>query len=210
MECTEVPGGVKIRTIDKIGYAYLGVVDVTDKAQVAEASKVEIKYLIWHEESYKGGGNYGKFGGYDVSLIKLKDKVSQKPACLPGPEFQDAGIGPSYGTDMTAHLAGFGNYHRTDKMKRTICMTNGHGESKYHYCAGQGDNLCNKQDPPPQAKICQDFQNAPLIHNVTKYNDVAVVTNEGQFFCYPQPQNLKYVGGWCIVKQSALEINQLR
>ena len=63
VECTEVPGGVKIRPINKTGYAYLGVIDVTDKAQVAEASKVEIKYLIWHEESYKGGGNYGKFGG---------------------------------------------------------------------------------------------------------------------------------------------------
>ncbi len=47
-----------------------------------------------NEESVcvQGGGNYGTFGGYDITLVKLEQPVPPQfgtPACLPTPSFDD-------------------------------------------------------------------------------------------------------------------------
>ena len=36
-----------------------------------ELEVIDIEYLVYHKESYQGGGGYGEFGGYDITLLKL-------------------------------------------------------------------------------------------------------------------------------------------
>ena len=37
----------------------------------ADVEVIDIEYLVYHKDSYQGGGGYGEFGGYDITLLKL-------------------------------------------------------------------------------------------------------------------------------------------
>ena len=37
----------------------------------ANTKRIEIEYIVYHNSSYRGGGGYRKFGGYDITLLKL-------------------------------------------------------------------------------------------------------------------------------------------
>ena len=217
--CTRIPGGVKFKAKKKQGIAYLGILNVSDKKALKAGTKAKLDYIIWHENSYKGGGNYGKYGGYDVSLIKLKEPVAETPACLPGPTFTDSGIGPGYGTGigpgygtesrLQANLAGFGKYQRTDrKSKKSVCQTDGYGASKYHYCAkiGHGSEVCILDTPPPQPKVCQKFFNAHKDHSG---KDIAIMGYGTETLCHQKPES-STPRGWCHVDENASIINRLR
>ena len=126
--------------------AWIGVDDVNDVESWKDSGAMRtIAEIVRHALSYKGGGYYGDYGGYDISLVKLDKPVSgSAPACLPGPIFKDAGV--------VAGLAGHGEYHR--EGGRT-CQTDGHGQYKHKYCKTQGErrqvcNLnCNGKSKPP-------------------------------------------------------------
>ena len=85
----------------------------------------EIRSIIRHGHSYRGGGNYGNFGGYDITLITLAEALHAHMACLPSPAFQDIGSGK---------LAGYGMFSRRDNK----CLTNEYGRAKFHYCKSVG------------------------------------------------------------------------
>jgi hypothetical protein len=67
----------------------VGVSDLNKKGKAKENFfSAPIKRFIRHAKSYKGTGKYGRYGGYDISLIQLEKPVSAKygaPACLPNP-----------------------------------------------------------------------------------------------------------------------------
>jgi len=210
--CTEFAGGnVKIQPTVIRGWAYFGVVDVNNKKEVEEGTKLEIDYLVWHENSYKGGGSYGDFGGYDVTLIRLKKPASSfEPACLPGPDFIDSGIGPAYGSQEQANLAGFGNYFRKDNEKKSVCMTDGNGKSKYHYCNKAGKGACNTKTNPPQSEICEEFFADPLSKTVPDGQEVAVIDCKMRsHFCFKKSSSEADLG-WCSVKDDATIVQTLR
>jgi hypothetical protein len=51
-----------------------------------------IKRFVRHGKSYRGSGKYGKYGGYDITLLELEKPVPEKfgvPACLPAKTFQE-------------------------------------------------------------------------------------------------------------------------
>ena len=57
---------------------------------------------------YRGGGTYGHFGGYDITLLEMaKPIVGFQTACLPSPSFDDLRAGK----DDTM-IAGYGRYFR--------------------------------------------------------------------------------------------------
>ena len=135
--------------------AWIGVDDVNDVESWKDSGAMRtIAEIVRHALSYKGGGYYGDYGGYDISLVKLDKPVSgSAPACLPGPIFKDAGV--------VAGLAGHGEYHR--EGGRT-CQTDGHGQYKHKYCKtqGEGRQVCNlnsngKSKPAPRSKECRRF-----------------------------------------------------
>ena len=67
--------------------------------------------------------------------MRLTSESWRRPACLPGPGLQDAGI--------EADLAGYGEYFRS------TCQTDARGPMKHHYC--QTDPLCmSDQNCPPK------------------------------------------------------------
>ena len=83
LKCKKLKSGdIEIITEPK-GKVYIGIDDV-DKDPTKNAEQmIEIKRHIRHKDSYRGGGSYGNFGGYDVTLLQLEKKVTRfKPACL--------------------------------------------------------------------------------------------------------------------------------
>ena len=77
-----------------------------------------IKRIIRHAHSYPGGG-YGSYGGYDISLLELQNRITAfKTICLPRRSFDDI-MTPS-------SLAGYGRYLRGGNT----CQTNEFGRFK--------------------------------------------------------------------------------
>ena len=57
---------------------------------------------------YRGGGTYGHFGGYDITLLEMDRPIfGFETACLPSPSFDDL----RSGKDDTM-IAGYGRYLR--------------------------------------------------------------------------------------------------
>ena len=52
-----------------------------------------IKKAFRHAHSYRGGGDYGTFGGHDIALLELDHPIVSQIACLPSPSYKDEGEG---------------------------------------------------------------------------------------------------------------------
>ena len=59
-----------------------------------------IKKAFRHAHSYRGGGDYGAYGGHDIALLELDHPIVSQYACLPSPSYKDEGEG------VTGSLAG--------------------------------------------------------------------------------------------------------
>jgi hypothetical protein len=154
--------------------------------------------MIRHPKSYKGGGDYKKYGGYDISLVELKSTVPPEygsPACLPTPSFQDEGV--------KANIAGYGLYFRKEGSN-LVCQTDNFGRNKYHMCAehGSGPKVCNTS-PAPRSPECQDFFNS---HNNTypeEYEEIQLVNKKGKSsFCFSLSSPNKLSKGWCLTSET--------
>ena len=140
-----------------------------------------VKRAIRHELSYKGGGNYGSYGGYDIGLLELDTPIHAQLACLP--VFVED-------TDIKAEIAGYG----TDRRKN--CLTNEFGFSKHHYC--KNENGCSKNRPPPQDEFCdQFFSKVDNWSEAGKYDEVMIMRGRKPTFCHQtqNPENSNF--GWC-------------
>jgi len=179
------------------GKAWLGRSDVEEDTH--KGDKREIKRIIRHRDTYLGGAGYKRRGGYDICLMELERAFSReyKPACLPGPDFQDTGRKDN-------RLAGFGKYHR-QKNEENICQTNNYGQMKYHYCRselGEGSEACVKNKPPPISPECDKFYASPNTPNSPPENKEEIKLHVGgkSVLCYNRknPQHSEY--GWCYTK----------
>ena len=70
-EYTRKGKSIKIFPIEPAGVAFLGASDNNDIEKIKEVKAVKIDYIIRHEKSYRGGGSYGTYGGYDITLLHL-------------------------------------------------------------------------------------------------------------------------------------------
>ena len=81
---------LEIVPISPKGKVWMGVDDISK----AEGESSEIKRVIRHAYSYKGGGDYGSFGGYDITIVELDKSLTKfQKACLPSLQFNDVAIG---------------------------------------------------------------------------------------------------------------------
>jgi hypothetical protein len=192
-------GDLEIRTEPK-GKAWVGVDDVKKNIASNKEHMSEIKRHIRHTRSYRAGGTYGLFGGYDITLLELeRPMLGYQPACLPGPKFDDIRL-----KKKDSMLAGYGKYLRSQGQ---TCETNRFGEMKIHYCDkkfGEGSSACITGKPPPMARECGQFFADPDTPD-TIPGDMEEIRIQGRsekasIYCYPKtnPENPKY--GWCKTK----------
>ena len=145
------------------------------------AKTAYVKRVIRHGHSYKGGGSYGHYGGYDIALMELVEQIHTQLACLPV-TLQD--------TDIDAEIAGYG------QDKRRNCQTNEFGYYKHHYCKKHSKCINNKA--PPQHKLCDIFFSN--VHNWSdggKHDEAMIISRSQPIFCHQttNPENSLY--GWC-------------
>ena len=114
---------LEIFPLEPRGAVFLGVEHMNNAESIKRGQFSEIRSAIRHGHSYRGGGFYGEFGGYDITLITLATPLSGQRACLPRLQFEDEG-------HDRGKLAGYGMYTR----KKNKCLTNQYGKMKYHYC----------------------------------------------------------------------------
>ncbi len=147
---------------------------------------------------FQGGGSYGTFGGYDITLIELTAAVPPtfgKPACLPTVSFKD--------TLIKANLAGYGQFYRRDMSGEDVqkCLTDQYGRNKYHPCAesGTGETVCHTKTPPPQAPACQAFFNQTALAYPEEYEEIQLVDKKGETiaFCFDKVSPVPKSRGWC-------------
>ena len=166
----QIMKNLEITPLDPVGRVWIGVDDMNDLFQVYNAKSSKIKRAILPEHAYQGGGNYGKYGGYDIALIEVDQpfKTSQ-PACLPSPSFND---------HAESKLAGYGKYFRNHWLGGEICQTNQHGPMKYHYC----ESKCSTATKPPSSRICRLFFRH---HKVPEDKDeVMIMKGRRIHFCF--------------------------
>ena len=166
----------------------------------------EIKRHIRHQNAYKGGGTYGLFGGYDITLLELQRPFhGYKPACLPSPTFDDIRLEKN-----DSILAGFGAYHRNEG---NTCQTNEFGKMKYHYCdsrSGNGSDACQNDSPPTMSQECDEFfkdKSTPnsfptgveeiRIIGGAQDSRTAIENGAPGIFCFPKNNPEKKEYGWC-------------
>jgi len=79
--------------VEKRGRVWVGTNDLNKKGQEeSDYFTATIRRFIRHAKSYRGNGKYGKYGGYDITLIELEKSVPEKfgsAACLPSKTFQE-------------------------------------------------------------------------------------------------------------------------
>jgi len=198
-----VDGSTKINLLHPKGAAYVGVNNISQFNPYGQGEMIQIDYVAYHAKSYKGGGNYGSYGGYDIALLHLERPVSKKfePACLPGPNFKDNGIGSGYNSSTTIRIAGYGKYFRKN------CMTDDYGPSKHHYCAGK----C-KTTIPPINKECRAFFNNPRTPKKVPDGDtdLIILKKTKAVHCYNNVSALHDSHGWCRIDRDASRIGSIR
>jgi len=204
-KCYSMPGNhVKIYPVSPAGKAFLGATDQHDKEAIKQLKQITIDYFIRHAQSYRGGGNYGTYGGYDITLLHLAEDAEAEcsscpkpePACLPRRSFIDAGLGSFYGK-RGASIAGYGKY------VRKACQTDEYGKSKYHYCASKE---CLTTTPPIPEECKEFFANAATPDNVPSGLTETVVTDlkTGEdYYCTRSESPKAGSKGWCWVKRDA-------
>jgi len=200
VKCTRLDNGsIKIALVAPTGIAYLGVGDVLKYGKQSSGETHVIDYVVRHQQSYRAGGSYGSYGGYDISLLHLAKPAPSKyiPACLPAPDFQDSGIGPGYQSKEMANLAGYGKY------TRSACQTDQFGPSKFHYCDESSD--CSNS-PAPVSKECRDFfasyEMPPSLEDI-----ILVVKKRKLVYCNHQVSPLADSKGWCKVSRDASDVS---
>ena len=177
--------------------------------QNVETKGVEsyIKRIFRHRYSYRGGGTYGNYGGYDITLLNLETSINSAfgvPACLPSPKFVDI---------RKSKLSGYGRYLRN---KGNTCQTDNNGPYKYHYCdqQGEGKDICKSGSPPPQSSQCQQFfssQETP--DNVEDWADEVQVkfsNNPQPVYCYKKSSNTIGSSGWCQVSTDHYSLQHVK
>jgi len=202
-EYTRKGKNIKIFPIEPAGVAFLGASDNNDIEKIKEVKAVKIDYIIRHEKSYRGGGSYGTYGGYDITLLHLaKEAKAQcetcpkpKNACLPKKSFQDSGLGTVYKTEGVS-LAGYG------KFMRKACQTDEYGESKYHYCSNP---KCETESPPPVPKVCKNFfRNKKTPNSIPEeLTEIVVTDKNGNNYCTRLESPKPGSKGWCHVNVDA-------
>merc|ERR1711915_433118 len=195
---------IKIYPIKPKGAVYVRIADITNITHIEEGKKVGIEYVVRHSQSYRGGGSYGKFGGYDITLVHLEEDAKEKPACLPSAKFKDTGIGKAFRGTEKVNLAGFGKYFREP------CITDGEGASKYHYC----NSGCKTDELPPKSEACDKFFDAKNTPGriPDKLTEVIITDKDEdtQHYCYRDvPSARSSSKGWCDVVQDASEMGNL-
>ena len=154
--------------------------------------------MIRHAKTYLGGGSYGTYGGYDITLLELATAVPAaygSPACLPTPSFRDNAI--------KATLAGYGQFYRRDMSDedKQRCQTDEYGRNKFHMCRdlGRGEAVCHMDKPPPRNRACAAFFAATKMKYPEEYEEVQLV-DEGSgnsTFCFADASPKAQSRGWC-------------
>jgi len=196
---------LEVRT-DPPGKAWIGIDKVKENQQKNLGNVREIKRHIRHGESYRGGGSYGGYGGYDITLLEVAEPMEgHRPACLPGPKFDDIRL-----MEKNTMLAGYGKYLRTDGQ---TCETNKFGPMKKHYCNkdhGVGNTACIYDQPAPNHKECSKFFKNPNTPNHFQGKEIRISDRNGRdiTICYPatNPENKKY--GWCRTKGNYYDVDK--
>ena len=170
-----------------------------------------VKRVVRHAQTYLGGGTYGKFGGYDITLLELDTVVPPAygtPACLPTASFKD--------THIKAHLAGYGQFYRRDKNNdnKQKCQTDEYGRNKYHMCRdpGSGDEICHLDRPAPQTPACQAFANETHQPYPEEYEEIQLVDEKGSDidFCFDAASPKKQSRGWCETNETYYSYEMVR
>ena len=176
---------LEITLVHPKGRVWIGVEDIRDRSQVAMGQTTTIKKAIRHAHSYRGGGTYGHYGGYDIALLELDSALHAKTACLPSPSFSDQ--------DTFGQLAGYGKYLRNQGK---TCETNQFGLSKHHYCSDFSS--CRHDKPPPQHDQCkQFFSKVKNWSEGSKYNEALIVKDGNTVSCHKEVNPEKGDYGWC-------------
>jgi len=172
------------------GYIVIGKDDILDEERAEQGSFVDIHLIYRHKQSYKGGANYGSFGGYDISLIKLVNPVPEMylPACLPTSSFNDI---------QQSSIAGYGQFFREP------CETDEFGPYRHHYCDKNQDGSHPCSDTPhPENQGCREFflnQNTPnTLHEGTVEIQI-VQQGVEDVYCYRAESEEPGSRGWCHV-----------
>ena len=201
LQCTKLPDGdLEILTEPK-GTAWVGIDNAGSGLEPIKKDHMRlIERYVYHQHSYPGGKRSSlTYGGYDIILIQLQNATNQfKPACLPGPNFDDI-----RSKEKDTVLAGYGKYFRN---KDTTCQTNRFGQMKFHYCDqafGDGNLACRTDKPiPEQANSeCTKFFADPKTPTSvpSSVEEIKIVQKKGgnETFCYPSknPENQRF--GWC-------------
>ena len=169
-------------------------INVENEENANEENMHEIKRHIRHAKSYKGNNGYGTYGGYDITLVEVETPMKVlRPACLPGPKFDDIRL-----KEKNSMVAGYGKYLRSNGE---TCETNKHGEMKKHYCDtahGMGGEACITNKPAPRHPECKAFfQNQKTPTRFEKEIRLIDETGNKIAICFPRknPENATY--GWC-------------
>ena len=194
VKCTyDTKKNVKVQMIKPKATAYFGLKDVNDDDDIGNGEQITIDFFIRHTKSYLGGGSYGAFGGYDITLLHLEKPAASdyKTACLPSPSFPD--------NDRKGRLAGYGRYTRDP------CQTDEYGPSKYHYCAKESP--CNDKKPPPQKAICKEFFESSASKSIGDVSDIILLgAKKKQTYCFLDKSPKKGSSGWCNVDLDATQM----
>ena len=162
------------------GKVWLGVENMKKIDKVNVSSSL-IKRVIFHEHSYRGGGTYGAFGGYDIAIIELDDPIdSPHYACLPRITYAD--------TAGNGIVAGYGKYFRAK------CQTNKYGPAKYHYC--KKGVKCQTKPAPQNHTECDNLLSKHPIR--TSYHEAMIwQKNETAIYCFKDYNQESKTYGWC-------------
>jgi len=182
----DVLKNLEITLVKPKGRVWVGVEDLRNRNSRHQSSTINKVHR--HAHSYRGGGTYGDYGGYDICLMKLDNAIRAKLACLPSPSYNDQ--------DTYGSLAGYGKYLRDHGR---TCETNQHGLSKHHYCSPElNPSRCRSDIPPPQDKFCKKFNRE--VKNWSEngtYNEALIIENGKSVTCNNDVnlENENY--GWC-------------
>ena len=197
---------IKIYPINPIAKAYMMMNEIENKVSEESGEKIQIEYFVRHKNSYRGGGTYGTYGGYDITMAKLVSPTNVEPACIPTSDFKDSSLGSGYDNIQNVQLAGYGKYYREP------CQTDELGPSANHYC--ESNSKCDTSKNPPISPECKEFlSNNPAVENEFSSKNLHKITVKAQggkpVDCFRKTSYLEGSEGWCLVTDDATQIGEL-